>query len=149
VISPLARALGPGGRLVAIHSCGNDPGLEIIRNVWPQDNPFVTDRHQILRAVKQDLGTAARELNLNPLSDERSIFKYHLETLPNEVSGPIGTSTTFAAWNAAIYVAQVEDERLADVVADGRYVEVTNDVLHRHNGLWFNDECYVISRHRD
>jgi hypothetical protein len=46
-------------------------------------------------------------------------------------------------------VAQVEDERLADVVTDGRYVEVTNDVLHRHNGLWFNDECYVISRHRD
>jgi hypothetical protein len=149
VISPLARALGPGGRLVAIHSCGNDPGLEIIRNVWPEDNPFVTDRHQILRAVKQDLGTAARELNLNALSDERSIFQYHLETLPNEVSGPIGTSTTFAAWNAAIYVAQVEDQRLADVVTDGRYIEVTNDVLHRHNGLWFNDECYVISRHRD
>lgn len=149
VIGPLARALGPGGRLVAVHSCGNDPGLEIIRKVWPQDNPFVTDRHQILRAVKQDLGSAARDLNLNALSDERSIFQYHLETLPNEVSGPIGTSTTFAAWNAAIYVAQVEDERLADVVADGRYVEATNDVLHRHNGLWFNDECYVISRHRD
>ena len=53
------------------------------------------------------------------------------------------------AWNAAIYVAQVEDQRLADVVADGRYVDVTNQVLHQHNGLWFNDECYVISRHRD
>ena len=31
VIAPLARALGPGGRLLAIHSYGNDPGMEIIR----------------------------------------------------------------------------------------------------------------------
>jgi hypothetical protein len=148
VIAPLARALGPGGRLIAIHSCGNDPGLEIIQAMWPDDNPFVSDRHQILRAVKQELGSAARDFNLNALSDERSVFQYQLETLPDEVSGPIGTSTTFAAWNAAIYVAQVEEQRLTDVVSDGRYLEATNDVLHRHNGLWFNDECYVISRHR-
>ena len=56
VIAPLARALGPGGRLIAIHSHGHDPGMEIIRKVWPDDNPFVHDRHQILKAVKHDLG---------------------------------------------------------------------------------------------
>src|SRR4029078_13328221 len=32
-ITPLARALGPGGRLIAIHSHGNDPGMEIIQKV--------------------------------------------------------------------------------------------------------------------
>ena len=31
VIAPLARALGPGGRLIAIHSHGHDPGMEIIQ----------------------------------------------------------------------------------------------------------------------
>ena len=31
VIAPLAKALGPGGRLIAIHSHGNDPGMEIIQ----------------------------------------------------------------------------------------------------------------------
>ena len=31
VIAPLARALGPGGRLIAVHSHGNDPGLEIVK----------------------------------------------------------------------------------------------------------------------
>ena len=40
VIAPLARALGPGGRLIAIHSHGADPGLEIIQRLWPGDNPF-------------------------------------------------------------------------------------------------------------
>lgn len=69
--------------------------------------------------------------------------------MPDEVSGPIGTSTAFAAWNAAIYVAQVEDQRLADVVADGSYNEATNRVLQKYGGLWFNDECYVITRKRD
>src|SRR6185312_9329565 len=40
VIAPLARALGPGGRLIAIHSHGHDPGIEIIHKIWPNDNPF-------------------------------------------------------------------------------------------------------------
>ena len=51
----------------------------------------------------------ARHYNFNATSDAHSIFRYHMHTLPDEVSGPIGTSTLFAAWNAAIYVAQIEE----------------------------------------
>ena len=65
VIAPLARALGPGGRLIGIHSCGNDPGMEIIRKVWPEDDPFKTDRHNLMKAVKTELGAAGRDLNFN------------------------------------------------------------------------------------
>jgi len=149
VIAPLARALGPGGRLIAIHSHGNDPGLEIIQKVWPGDNPFIHDRHQIMKAVKHELGPAARDLNFNVYADNRSLFRYDMHTLPSEVSDSIGTSTLFAAWNAAIYVAQVEDDRLGDVVADGRYLDATRAVLRHHGGLWFYDESYVISRRRE
>ena len=95
-----------------------------------------------------ELGSAARHYNFNASSDARSIFRYHMHTLPDEVSGPIGTSTLFAAWNAAIYVAQIEDNRLQEVVRDGRYLEATDRVLKKHGGLWFNDETYVISRRR-
>jgi hypothetical protein len=149
VIAPLARALGPGGRLIAIHSHGHDPGMDIIRKVWPNDNPFTTDRHQILKAVKNDLGPAGRDLNFNAYADNRSLFRYDMHTLPSEISESIGTSTLFAAWNAAIYVAQVEDDRLASVVADGSYLDATRDALRQHGGLWFYDESYVISRRRD
>jgi SAM-dependent methyltransferase len=148
VIAPLARALGPGGRLVAIHSHGGDPGHEIVQEMWPGDNPFIHDRHQIMKAVKQELGQAGRELNFNVNSDNRAFFRYDMHTLPSEVGGTIGTSTLFAAWNAAIYVAQVEDDRLAGVVGGSRYLDVTREVLHRHGGLWFFDESYVISRRR-
>jgi hypothetical protein len=149
VIAPLARAVGPGGRLIAIHSHGNDPGLEVIQTVWPGDNPFIHDRHQIMKAVKHELGTGARDLNFNVYADNRSLFRYDMHTLPSEVSDSIGTSTLFAAWNAAIYVAQVEDDRLGDVVADGRYLNATRDVLRQNGGLWFYDESYVISRRRE
>jgi len=151
VIAPLAKALGPGGRLIAIHSHGHDPGLEIIQKVWPGDNPFIHDRHQIMKAVKQELGSAARDLNFNVYADNRSLFRYDMHTLPSEISteSSIGTSTLFAAWNAAIYVAQVEDDRLGDVVADGRYLAATSEVLREHGGLWFYDESYVISRRRE
>src|SRR5579871_496491 len=148
VIGPLARALGPGGRLIAIHSHGNDPGHEIIQKVWPGDNPFIHDRHQIMKAVKQELGPSGRELNFNAYADNRSLFRYDMHTLPSEVSESIGTSTLFAAWNAAIYVSQVEDDRLGEVVADGRYLDATREVLRDRGGLWFFDESYVISRRR-
>ncbi len=148
VIAPLARALGPGGRLIAIHSHGHDPGMEIVQKVWPDDNPFIHDRHQILKAVKHELGSAGRDLNFNAYADNRSLFRYVMHTLPSEISESIGTSTLFAAWNAAIYVAQVEDDRLGNAVAEGRYMNATREVLQQHGGLWFFDESYVISRRR-
>ena len=72
-----------------------------------------------------------------------------MHTLPSEISASIGTSTLFAAWNAAIYVAQIEDHRLSEAVGSGRYLEATQEVLQRHGGLWFWDESYIISRKRD
>jgi hypothetical protein len=151
VIAPLSRALGPGGRLIAIHSHGNDPGMEIIQQVWPGDNPFIHDRHQIMKAVKHELGPAGRDLNFNAYADNRSLFRYDMHTLPSEISAQssIGTSTLFAAWNAAIYVAQVEDHRVAEAANDSRYLDATSRVLHHHGGLWFYDESYVISRRRE
>ena len=149
VIAPLARALGPGGRLIAIHSHGRDPGLEVIEQVWPGEDPFTTDRHQMLRATKLELGSAGRDLNFNAYSDARSLFRYDMHTLPSEISDTIGTSTLFAAWNAAIYVAQIEDQRLSQAVHSGAYLAATKAVLQKHGGLWFWDESYVISRKRD
>jgi SAM-dependent methyltransferase len=146
VIAPLARALAPGGRLLGIHSHGQDVGLDIVRRIWPEENPFTTTREALLKAVKSELGTAARDLNFNAYSDARSLFRYDMHTLPNEVTNSIGTSTLLAAWNAAVYVAQIEDHRLESVMGDRGYLEATRDVLRRHGGLWFADESYVISR---
>ena len=150
VIAPLAKSLAPGGRLLGVHSYGRDPGLEIIRNVWPEENPFISNRHDILKTLKKTLGKYHRDLNFNTFSDKRALFQYVMHTLPSEITGAsIGTSTLFAAWNAAIYVAQIEDERLEPIIQDGSYLEATRDVLTKHNGLWFNDESFVVSRKRD
>lgn len=150
VVGPLVRALRPGGRLIGIHSHGSDPGLEIIQRVWPEEDPFQTNRHDLLRALRQDLGTQSRHYNFNAYSDARAIFRYDMHTLPNEIgSGSgIGTSTLFAAWNAAVYVAQIEDERLDQAVGQRTYMDATRAVLEKHGRLWFNDESFVVSRKR-
>lgn len=148
VIAPLVRALGPGGRLLGIHSCGNDPGLEIVRKVWPEENPFQTNRHDLLRAVRGELGKDAKHYNFNAYADARAVFRYDMHTLPTEVSSSIGTSTLFAAWNAAVYVAQIDDERLGKVIGERKYLDATREVLQAHGGLWFLDESYVVSRKR-
>ena len=148
VLAPLARSLAPGGRLLVIQSRGNDPGLEIIQRLWPGENPFQVDRHALLKALKTELGREARDFSLAAPPDEKSVFRYEMHTLPSEIGDRIGTSTLFAAWNAAIYVNQIEDERLDAVVTTGAYLEATQAVLHRHGGLWFNDETFVVSRKR-
>ena len=71
-----------------------------------------------------------------------------MHTLPTEIADSIGTSTLFAAWNAAVYVAQIEDERLAAALGERAYLDATREVLQEHGGLWFLDESYVVSRKR-
>jgi hypothetical protein len=151
VIAPLARSLAPGGRLIGIHSYGADPGLEIIQRVWPEENPFTTTRHDILDATKSVMGPASRDFSFTAGADAKSIFRYEMHTLPGEVdqASAIGTSTLFAAWNDAAYVAQIEDHRLGEAMTTDAYLEATRDVLRKHGGLWFNDESYIISRRRD
>jgi len=146
VVAPLTRALGRGGRLLGIHSYGNDPGLKIVRNVWPGEDPFLTSRHDILNALRRELGEEAGDYQFSASSDDRAVFSYEMHALPNEISTSIGTSTLFAAWNAAVYVAQIEDERLNQVMSGRGYLEATQDVLREYGGLWFNDETYVIAR---
>ncbi|MBW3667404.1 MAG: hypothetical protein KY394_07400 [Actinobacteria bacterium] len=147
VIVPLARALAPGGRLVVVHAHGDDPGLEIVRGVWPDEDPFQTDRHVLAEAAKDHFTEPGdHELRLEPLSDEEAIFRYHLHAMASEVQEHIGTSLIVAAWNAATYVAQIDEERLAEAISSGRYIPATREVIRKHQGVWFNDEVLVVSR---
>ena len=150
VIAPLARALGPGGRLIAIHSHGNDPGMEIIQKVWPGDNPFVHDRHQIMKAVKHELGAAGRDLNFNAYADNRSLFRYDMHTLPSEISQVRSAPRRCSRPGTPRSMSRrSRTTALAEAVNDGRYLDATSEVLHEHGGLWFYDESFVISRRRE
>lgn len=146
VLLPLVRSLGPGGRALVVQSFGRDPGLEIIREIWPDENPFTVNRHELLKTLKTELKHEARNYNLNAFSDAKAILRYKMHTLPEEIADSIGTSTLLAAWNAAIYVAQIDDQKLESVLESREYVDATARILYKHNGLWFNDESFVVSR---
>jgi hypothetical protein len=149
VLAPLARALRIGGRLLGIHSAGNDPGLDIIQKVWPGEDPFTTSRRELLEATRKALGQDAENFQFDPLPNSEALFRYEMHTLPEEIDSEetmIGTSTLLAAWNAATYVAQIEDDRLAEAMGNPAYLDATRTVLRKHGELWFNDESYLISR---
>jgi hypothetical protein len=146
VLTPLVRALGPGGRLLAVQSAGRDIGLEIVQQVWPNEDPFQVNRHDLLKALKDELKGESRNYNFNAYADAKAIFQFKMHTLPDEIADSIGTSTLFAAWNAAVYVAQIEDQKLDHALHSSDYLESTARVLHKHNELWFNDESFVVSR---
>ncbi len=144
VVAPLARALSDGGRLVVVQSTGYDPGMEIIRKVWPDERPFPTPRHDVIEALKLELSDdPCLHCGANP--DEGSLFKYQLHVLPEEMSH-IGTSSLLATWNAAVYVAQIADDRIDEAMRDSAYLEVTREVVKKHGGLWFLNESFVVVR---
>jgi hypothetical protein len=146
VLAPLARNLRPGGRLLTVQSYGQDPALEIVQKLWPGENPFQVGRHDLVKALQAELGSELRNFTIDDPPDETALFRYQMHTLPSEIGDRIGTSTLFAAWNAVIYVNQIEDERLDPVVTSGSYLDATQEVLHKYGGLWFNDEAFVVTR---
>lgn len=146
ILEPMCRALAPGGRAVIAQSSGNDPGLELIRQVWPDEEPFIVDRHELMEVLRKRLGEDVGDFEFHAVSDSEAIISYEMHTLPSEIQSNIGTSTLFAAWNAAVYVAQIEDERLEGAMASGDYLQATETVLQKYGGLWFNDEVFVVAR---
>ena len=147
VIVPLARSLAPGGRLLGIHAYGKDPGMEIIHTLWPDEEPFHTDRRSLLAEVARRLNDPSdHNLVMEARDDAESIFRYEMRAMPVESKEHIGTSSILAAWNAAAYVAQIDEKRMEDAVAFGAYHDGTRSVLQRHGGVWFQNESYVIRR---
>ena len=146
VLMPLARSLAPGGRMITIQSTGQDPGMEIIRRVWPDEEPFQTPGPMLSEALCHQLRTEAPERNYENESESSALFRYRLHVMPNEVREHIGTSTLLAAWNAAVYVAQIDDARVTEAMSSGGYLQSTAEVLARYGGLWFTDESFVTVR---
>lgn len=146
VLAPLASALAPGGRMITIQSTGQDPGMEIIRKVWPDEEPFKTPGPMLLEALMPKLAKALPDRRYSSDIQRTNLFRYGLHVMPTEVREHIGTSTLLAAWNAAVYVAQIDDRQVTEAMTSGSYLDATAEVLARHGGLWFIDESFVVTR---
>lgn len=146
VIKPLARALAPGGILVGVQSSGGDPGAEIIARVWPGEKSFPHTGREVVAEAARQLDSA--EYEFPELHVEERQFRFSLHTMPPEEAAQIGTSSVMAAWNAATYVAQIDEERLAEAMARGTYHEATRAVMAKHSQIWWNDELFLIRRRR-
>lgn len=150
VLAPMAGALAPGGILIGIQSTGRDPGLEIIQKIWPEEAPFGTPGPMLIRSLLEKLGERFPDRLYRDITDNAdALFRYHMHTMPSEVDEHIGTSTLLAAWNAAAYVAQIDDNRLTEVMSGGAdYIGATREILERYGGLWFTNEAFVVQRRR-
>jgi len=87
--------------------------------LWSDEAPFQVNRHPPIAELEAALGADAANYSMPDPPDDEAIFRYVMHTLPAEVGDRIGTSMLFAAWSAAIYVNQIEDERLGEIVPSG------------------------------
>lgn len=148
VLGPMAEALAECGVMIGVQATGQDPGMDIVREVWPGERPFQTPGPTLVRLLIERLTRTLPERRYleRTGAGETGLFRYHMHTMPSELGESIGTSTLMAAWNAAVYVAQIDDERLNEAMADNRYLAATAEVLERYGGLWFIDEIFSVQR---
>ena len=143
VINPMIKCLSSGGKLAIFHSCGNDPGSEVIKELWPDENPFPNNAKDIVDYLKKNL---SKEENSNLSFKDPQIFKYGLRSQPNEINTGIATSLLFSAWNACTYVAQIGDQMVRDKEIDQSYINCVEEIVKKNDGLWFNDEMLIIEK---
>lgn len=148
VLGPMAEALAECGVMIGVQATGQDPGMDIVREVWPTERPFQTPGPTLVRLLMERLAKTQPERRYleRTGAGETGLFRYHMHTMPSELGESIGTSTLMAAWNAAVYVAQIDDERLNAAMSDNRYLAATAEVLERYGGLWFIDEIFSVQR---
>ncbi|MGU9956900.1 MAG: hypothetical protein ACNYPI_04465 [Arenicellales bacterium WSBS_2016_MAG_OTU3] len=149
VLEPLIRALAPGGRMIAIQSTGQDPGMDIVRQIWPDEEPFQTPGSALIDCLHKNLAGVRDQYQFGKRYDENGLFRYFLHVSPQGIQNDetqMSTAAVLAAWNAAVYVAQIDDARSTEAMSHANYLAVTRNVLARYGGLWFLDESFVISR---
>ena len=143
VIHPMIDALKPKGKLLTIHASGNDPANKIIKKIWPKENPFPSLSNSIIHYLKKNLDkNLLAKLNFK----DKKIIKCKLRALPNELSGSIATSLIFSAWNASIYVNQIDDDKVMKVEKSKNYEDVVQKIVTKNKGLYFNNEIFVIEK---
>ena len=143
VIKPMIDALASKGKLLIIHAGGKDPGSQIIKKIWPNDNPFPSLSSEIIKYLKKNLD---KNILKNIIIKQKNNIKYNLRALPNEISNGISTSVIFSAWNAAVYVNQINDLEIMNAEKNSSYEKIITKIIKKNNGLWFNDELLVIKK---
>ena len=118
VINPMIKALAPKGKLIIVHAAGKDPANQIIKKIWPKENPYPALANEITKYLKLNLPKEELK-NLKFLS--KKIIRCNLRALPNEIQGGIATSVIFSAWNVAIYVNQIDDFKVLDAEKSQKY----------------------------
>ena len=143
VIKPMINALSKGGKLIITHAYGKDPGTELVKKIWPEDNPFPTLGHDIIKYLKNNLNT---DIIKNFNFHDPEIFKYSLRALPNEIENSISTSLIFSAWNNINYVAQINDEKISLAEKEGSCFKILEEILKKNDGLFFKNEFLFIEK---
>ncbi len=139
----MIRALKSKGKLLTIHASGKDPANEIISKIWPKEDPFPSLGNSIISYLKKNLD---KDLLSSLSFGEKRIIKCKLRALPTEISGGIATSLVFSAWNASIYVNQMDDDKVMKVEKTKNYEKVVQNIVAKNKGLYFNNEIFVIEK---
>ena len=90
----MIRALKKNGKLLTVHAAGKDPANDIIKKIWPKENPFPSLGNSIIAYLKKSID---KDLLERLSFGEKRKIKCKLRALPNEISGSIATSIVFSA----------------------------------------------------
>ncbi len=145
VLRPVFDRLAAGGRMTVIQGLGQDPAHEIVARIWPDQALPATSRYEVIRNLRKAL--QGERFSVSGLTDTNALFRFDMHTLPVLQGHNLGTQSLSSAFNNAVYFAQVREELAQEAIREGRrYLEITEEVLRKHGGLWFVNEAFSVTR---
>ena len=126
-----------------MHAAGKDPANQIIKKIWPKENPYPSLAKEIIKYLRSNL---PKEQLKKLKFLKKKIIRCKLRALPNEIQGGIATSVIFSAWNVAIYVNQIDELKVLNAEKSQNYQKIVSTIVNKNNGLYFNNEIFVIQR---
>ena len=57
-----------------VQSTGHDPGMEIVRRIWPGDEPFATPRAMLMKEIDRQLNGEGGQYHFENHDDAASLF---------------------------------------------------------------------------
>lgn len=148
VLLPLSTNLAPGGKMLVIQSHDQNPAREILDEFWSRKEVPIESRERLIQSLKKMLSTNRGDYRFSGITDNKSLFRYDMHSLPRDPHEHIGTAALQNAWDNAVYVGQVPHNLVDKIVRDPtkRYIDVTRDVIEKNQGLWFTNESFVVTR---
>jgi hypothetical protein len=144
VIAPLMRLLNVSGKLLVTHSCGDDSVEKILKQAWPDREPFPVKAKEIVEYLKNNpVGENTRFTYSKPKS-----YSFKFKRTPDQTVSELFGHGLDAKWANILYVGQIPEKDIMAIEKNASALKRVKNAIIKEERLFFKNEIFSIKKIR-